>query len=157
MFSTTETRWMITKEDCDHQCTDKPWGHANHFKSCSEFSFQILFRIHRNPQADLRNHKNFDKISGQASSSHSQYKIYFLNTCFPISGIGKHVFWDVKAFTFQNMCFQISDIAKHVIWHHILYWEWEEDTCPEISQNSYGIVPYNLDKSTRTTQLVWSH
>jgi hypothetical protein len=48
------------------------------------------------PQVDLRNHKNFDKISGQASSSHSQYKIYFLSTCFPISGIGKHVFWIVK-------------------------------------------------------------
>ena len=44
------------------------------------------------PQEDLQNHKNFDKISGQESSSQSQYKIYFPRTCFPISGIGKHVF-----------------------------------------------------------------
>ena len=108
MFSTAETRSMSKKKYCDHQRTDKPWRHTNHFKSSSEFSFQILFRIHRNPQADLRNHKNFDKISGQASSSHSQYKIYFLSTCFPISGIGKYVFWDVKVFshlgrTYENL------------------------------------------------------
>jgi hypothetical protein len=38
--------------------------------------------------------------------------------------------------TFQNMCFQISDIAKHVLWHHILYWEWEEESCPANCQKS---------------------
>ncbi len=43
-------------------------------------------------------------------------------------------------FTFQNIYFQIADIAKHVLWHRILYWEWEEDTCPVNCQNSYGFV-----------------
>ena len=41
----------------------------------------LIFEKGSKPQADLRNHKNFWQISGQASSSHSQYKICFQNTC----------------------------------------------------------------------------
>ncbi len=39
------------------------------------------------PREELRNRKDFCQFAGQASSSHSQYKIYFLRTCFPISGL----------------------------------------------------------------------
>ncbi len=27
-------------------------------------------------------------------------------------------------------------IWKNVLWHHVLYWEWEEDTCPAMCQKS---------------------
>ncbi len=46
-----------------------------------------------------------------------------------------------------------SDIAKHVIRKEILYWEWEEDACPEICQkflwfrrSACGLHPFSKMK-----------